>query len=262
MASITNTALSLLKEVGGQAAASMFPYDFEWYMVALELTDSNDKTIDYLTFPVAPDSISKTEPNRTNIKKSMTGVTVLTNPSFTPQEINIKGSFGRNFKILLDTKTITSSLSVNKGKYSLYSIMNSMNNSSILSFSFNSFNLGVKTGYGVLKILQAMLSKSVGLDESGKPLRLYFYNMALGESYLVAVPSGGAQYAQDLNNNMIWRYNLTLTILAPLEAVKSTSDGLKDALKPSLIQSGVNTVANSVMDAMQPVTETVLEGWL
>lgn len=50
-----------------------------------------------------------------------------------------------------------------------------------------------------MKILQAMASKSVGLDDKGKPLRLYFYNMALGESYLVAIPPSGVQFSQDLS---------------------------------------------------------------
>ena len=114
-----------------------------------------------------------------------------------------------------------------------------------------------------MKILQAMISKSVGLDESGRPLRLYFYNMALGESYLVSIPPSGVQFSQDLSKNMVWNYNMTMIALAPLEAVSNKNDkSLLDKLLPSMIQTGVNEVASVVTDALQPVTETVLEGWL
>lgn len=263
--SALDTVMNMAKSIGGQALASLYPNDFEWYMVALELADSNDNTIDYLTFPIMPDSISKTEPTRTNIKKSMAGVTVLSTPSYSPQEINIKGSFGRQFKILINpkpsTKNNAASMSTNAGKYSLLDIKKK--DSSISGLAFSSFNMNVKTGYGVMKILQAMISKSVGLDESGKPLRLYFYNMALGESYLVSIPPSGVQFSQDLSKNMVWNYNMTMIALAPLEAVSNKNDkSLLDKLLPSMIQTGVNEVASVVTDALQPVTETVLEGWL
>ena len=251
--SALDTVMNMAKSIGGQALASLYPNDFEWYMVALELADSDDNTIDYLTFPIMPDSISKTEPTRTNIKKSM------------PQEINIKGSFGRQFKILInpkpDVSINSSSKSVSAGKYHLFDI--TKKSGSISGLAFSNFNLNVKTGYGVMKILQAMASKSVGLDDKGKPLRLYFYNMALGESYLVAIPPSGVQFSQDLSKNMIWNYNLTLIALAPLEAVSNKNNkSLLDKLLPSMIQTGVSEVASVVTDALQPVTETVLEGWL
>lgn len=263
--SALDTVMNMAKSIGGQALASLYPNDFEWYMVALELADSNDNTIDYLTFPIMPDSISKTEPTRTNIKKSMAGVTVLSTPSYSPQEINIKGSFGRQFKILINPKPSVSidasSKSVNAGKYHLFDI--TKKSGSISGLAFSSFNMNVKTGYGVMKILQAMISKSVGLDESGRPLRLYFYNMALGESYLVSIPPSGVRFSQDLSKNMVWNYNMTMIALAPLEAVSNKNDkSLLDKLLPSMIQTGVNEVASVVTDALQPVTETVLEGWL
>lgn len=263
--SALDTVMNMAKSIGGQALASLYPNDFEWYMVALELADSNDNTIDYLTFPIMPDSISKTEPTRTNIKKAMAGVTVLSTPSYSPQEINIKGSFGRQFKILINPKPSVSidasSKSVSAGKYHLFDI--TKKSGSISGLAFSNFNLNVKTGYGVMKILQAMISKSVGLDEkSGRPLRLYFYNMALGESYLVSIPPSGVQFSQDLSKNMVWNYNMTMIALAPLEAVSNKNDKSFDKLLPSVIQTGVNEVASVVTDALQPVTETVLEGWL
>lgn len=262
--SALDTVMNMAKSIGSQTLASLYPNDFEWYMVALELADSSDNTIDYLTFPIMPDSITKTEPTRTNIKKSMAGVTVLSTPSFSPQEINIKGNFGRQFKILIDPKPSVNINSTNKsvkaGKYTLFDI--SKKSGSISGLAFSNFNLNVKTGYGVLKILQAIANKSVGLDDKGKPFRLYFYNMALGESYLVAIPPSGVQFSQDLSKNMVWNYNLTMIALAPLEAVSSKNSKLLDKLLPSLIQTGVGEVASTVSSALKPVSETVLEGWL
>lgn len=243
----------LQKRIGAKAAAALYPNDFEWYMVALELTDSQDNLIDYLTFPIMPDSITKTEPTRTNVKKSLSGITVLTNPSFTPQEINMKGSFGRNFKILLNTSTPIkgAAFSTTNGKYDLFQIKKKA--STTLSLKKPGFDVGVKTGYGVMKILKAMANKSVGLGEDGKPLRLYFYNMALGESYLVVIPPSGVQFTQDVGKNMIWNYNLTMIAIAPLEAVankKNLDSYLINGLASSTIQTGVNELATLVTRAI------------
>lgn len=252
----------ITKSIGGQALSSLYPNDFEWYMVSLELTDSKDNTIDYLTFPIMPDSITKTEPTRTNIKKSMAGVTVLSAPSYTPQEINLKGSFGRHFKILIDSqpsiKNNAFNMSVTAGKYSLMDIKRK--GRSISGIAFSNYNMNVKTGYGVIKILQAMISKSVGLDESGHPFRLYFYNMALGESYLVSIPPSGVQFSQDLSRNMVWNYNITMMTLAPLEAVSNKDDKtLFNKLLPSMVQTGVSEVASGVSGILKSVSEKVLE---
>lgn len=259
--SALDTVMSLAKSIGTQALSSMYPNDFEWYMVAIELADSQEKTVDYLTFPIMPDSMSKTEYARTNLKKSLSGLTVLSNPSFTPQELTIKGNFGRQFKILANPNgNLGDSNSIKNGKWKLADIIKK-EKGSLPGVAFANFDMNIKTGYGVLKMLQAIVSKSVGLDDYGKPYRLYFYNMALGESYLVFIPPSGIQFSQDVTKNMIWNYSLTMTILAPLEFV-SNRHGEWSSLLESAIQTGVNEVASAVSDALQPVTETVLEGWL
>lgn len=249
-----NQAISLATQLGLQTLSSIFPYDFEWYMVALELTDSEDNTIDYLAFPIQPDSIMKSEPTRTNIKKSMSGVTVLSSDAFVPQDITIRGSFGRQFKLLLNIKTI----SAGTEKYSTVAGVYSLHQTRGLStaINFGSFNLSVKNGYGLTKILQAIVNKSTGLDDKGKPFKLYFYNMALGESYLVAIPPSGAQFTQDLSKNMVWSYSLTMKTLAPLDAVKkSDPKSLGNALATAAITVGVSMLAKGVEDVMDEATD-------
>ena len=245
-----NQAISLAQQIGMQTLASVFPYDFEWYMCALELTDSQDRTIDYLAFPIQPDAIQKSEPTRNNIKKSMAGVTVLSNDAYVPQDITIRGSFGRQFKLLLNFKQIvgnSAQYSTVNGVYALYQVAGKAP-----TIHFSNFNASAKNGYGVIKILQAIVNKSVGLDDEGKPFKLYFYNMALGESYLVAIPPSGAQFSQDVSKNMVWSYSITMKTLAPLDAVKTEEKGsLGKALATAAITAGVAMLAKGVEDSIQ-----------
>jgi hypothetical protein len=110
------------------------------------------------------------------------------------------------------------------------------------------FDPGIKTGFGCVKMMQAIISKSNGVDKSGLPFKLFFYNMALGESYLVVVPPAGLNLSQNLQRNMIWEYNLSMTAIAPLESVKSgkTKTSLTKILAAGAIQKGVNDLAATI----------------
>lgn len=234
----------LFNDLGRAGMNAAFPNDFEYYFTALELTDSLGNTIDYLAFPINPSSIMKSVPKRTNIKMSSAGITSLRSRSFTPQEIMIKGNFGRSFKVLVAPNKYEESaaFSISSGAYSLQDgDVNSLNiNTGIFDASF-------KTGYGVTKLLQSIVEKSSGLDRNGKPLQLYFYNLGLGESYLVEVPSSGLTIAQEEGENMIWGYTLNLTVLAPLQLVKTSSKNSQiNLLSTSVVQSGINTLARDL----------------
>lgn len=243
---VVNEVMNLAKSVGVQAIATMMPHEFEWYMIALELATADNKTIDYLTFPIMPNSLSKVEQNRTSIKKSLSGVTVLQNSALPLGEIVLQGNFGRGFKNLVginnDVSAGALAYSMKAGKYDLYSLQEGSNNKIP---KVRVFNTAVKTGYGVIKMLQAILSKSVGHDNQGRPFRLFFYNMAFGESYQVVVPPNGMRFYQDISNNMIWNYDLRLTVVAPLDAVVKDSRKWKQ-LSASAIQGSVDIVSSEV----------------
>lgn len=247
--SAVKTAKSTLKNLGRSMMATQFPNDFEVYMCSLELADSKDNTIDVFTFPISPESIDKSEPKRTTVVNTAGGVTVLTSPVFMPQSISIKGNFGRTFKILLsgsDSVSLTgAAFSIAAGKRYLYQLQGK----STSSLTMPSFNTGIKTGYGCIKILQSIIDKSNGVDELGFPMKLYFYNMALGESYLVTIPPRGVTFSQNISKNMIWEYNLEMTVIAPLEAVSATK-GAKSSLvsmcSSNVIQKGINEFASSL----------------
>lgn len=251
--SIRQKATGLLQTVGRSAMATLYPNDFEVYLCSLELADSQGNTIDMFTFPINPDGISKTEPKKTSIQSTAGGTTVLTSPVFIPKEINIRGNFGRTFKILLNVSDGAvfngSAMSISAGKYALYQIQGKATN----SLKAPAFDMNVKNGFGCIKILQSIIDKSNGVDDLGLPMRLYFYNMALGESYLVVIPPTGITFSQNVQKNMIWEYNLNMTAVAPLEAVKSAA-GAKTSLKSlcsaGAIQKSVNDLASAITSNM------------
>src|SRR4051812_44167158 len=100
--SIENVArnrMLMLEQVGKTALNIRYPKEFELYLCALELVDQYDNTLRYFVFPVMPSTMQETIPQLTSIKKTMAGVTVLSNPTFVPTDINISGNFGRKFRI-------------------------------------------------------------------------------------------------------------------------------------------------------------------
>lgn len=242
---IADRVIQYATNLGLSAANAALPYDIEYYMVALELTDGGGNTIDYFAFPIMPSSITKSEPKRTNIKQAGTGITVLSSTSFVPQQITLQGNFGKYFRFMLSTKepaAVAASFSVNNGVYNLYeTAVNSMIGSA------EGLTLGMKNGYGSMNILRAIISKSNGIDRQGRPFRLYFYNMALSESFLVVVPPQGLTISQNMQNNGIWEYSLTLQAIAPLSLVASGDKNISSSrgiLSPANIQKGVNDAAN------------------
>jgi hypothetical protein len=213
----------MLKDLGKSALSASYPNDIEYYLCAFELVNSTDNPEEsYFVFPVQPSAIQKSEPTRTNVKKSMSGITVLRNSSFVPQEINIKGNFGKNFKLLADLQGFAwGGTPINNGEF---------------NFDTPSFSTTSKTGYGCIKILQKILEDSQKLDSNGKPKKLYFYNLGFGESYLVIVPPSGMSFSQTEDQNMIWSYQVNMTILTSLS--KLSEDTVQSSSK-SLVNTGV-----------------------
>ena len=244
----------LINTVGRTALNAMFPYDFEVYMMALELTDSKGNMIDYIAFPIMPESITKNEPKRTNIKNTSSGITILNSATYAPEEITIKGNFGRNFKILLAPKEPSATgvaFSTSSGVYALNQVGEG---AKTFSFKTAEFNVGIKTGYGATKLLQSIVSKSNGIDSSGQPFRLYFYNLALGESYLVTVPPSGITLSQNREKNMIWEYSLTLNAIAPLSSLRSQ---IKATSLASAV--GTNAVQKSIYATVSIIQNTIFK---
>lgn len=243
-----NRRKQLFMDLGRAGAHALFPNDFEYYLITLELVNSKDDTIDYLAFPVNPDAMGYTQTTLTNVKKTLGGIVELDTTSFIPRKMNFSGSFGRKFRILLKPLE----LSVKRG-------VNNLGNDNYgpggggqipgtgkLEITTNVFDPRIKTGYGTIKLLESILEKSKGLDEEGKPFRLYLYNPALGHNWMVTFKNFSA--SQDYStSNMMWRYNVDLDIIAPLASIKpDLKTSLLEVLGTNVLQKGVTRLLSDV----------------
>jgi hypothetical protein len=237
-------------DLGRSVMHQTWSKDFEYYMMALELVNGAGATIDYFAFPIMPSGITKSENKRISIKKSFKSTLILTSTAFTPQDIMLRGNFGRALKIMAGTNIVMSGVAfANSVKSGVFGLTNGRG----LSTPQAQFSRFVKTGYGATKLLQSIIQKSDGSDQTG-PYRLYLYNFALGESYLVVAPSKSLTLEQnDAQMNMIWNYTLNLTIIAPLEMVKNITplSSLKKLFDANVIQNSVNRIAKDVVSYLQ-----------
>jgi hypothetical protein len=245
LGSIVKSAMQLGQTIGKGLLSQKFPNCFEYYMCSFELCDYQDNTIDFFTFPIMPKSITKNENNRINVKKSASSVNVIGSKSFIPSEITLKGNFGRDFQILVGYKPVNFKAFKYSTSNNVFTI-DDMDESKVSSKKIQ-FNPIVKTGYGCTKLLQSIINKSSASDDSGYPMKLYFYNQALGEAYLVVPAPNQCTFMQnETQNNMIWEYTINLIAIAPLgnDSPKlKTSLGI--LLKADYARKALNFVAQS-----------------
>lgn len=205
---------------------SLYPREFEAYLISLELVDYNDNIQEYFTFPINPNYISKTEPRVKSIDRTFGKIIVNKSDQFVPKDLVIKGNFGRDFKVVLR----------HKGEVTFNSILNKTT-----FFSSEEFNPIIKSGYGSLKLLQNICQKS---EESinGLHNKLYLHNYLLGESYLVEVIDMTED--QSIASNMMWGYTLRLKIISPV----GRDDGfmLKTNIPASVAGSAQETLNKSL----------------
>lgn len=208
----------LVKTIGKAGMHALFPNDFEFYMIILELVDSEGATVDFLSFPVSPEKIMYENIKLTNIKKSMGGVSVLGTETFVPKNISMSGTFGRKLKLLLSKPTTSeenAARSIDAGVFENAK-------QSGLQIKSQVFNPKLKTGYGAFKLLEGIVDKSSGLDLNNEPFKLFLYNPTLNHSFLVAVNKLVA--TQDYgSSNMMWKYDLSLTAIAPVTNLRDSS---------------------------------------
>ena len=229
---------SLTASIGRAGLHSLYPDDFEYYACALELLDSSDKTVALLIFPVMPDSISETHASPVTVSKSATGIISQFNNTFTPVDISVNGTFGRKIRLLVGSKQVQAT-----------------------GFSFN-MNLGkelveatVKTGYGVIKMLQQIHAKTYELDEKNLPHRLFWYNYALNKNYMVEILN--AAYNQGRENNMMWDYSLTMKGIAPAEAIDHRKGKDKKSIKNILAFDAINKATFKLTKNIKSLSKSI-----
>jgi hypothetical protein len=194
-----------------------------------------------LCFPVNPSSIEETEPQLTNIKKTLSGITVLKTQTFVPTDITISGSFGRNFKVLLGTTYedfISSFVSP---------VFGFVTKKSILKGLKQTFDERVKTGYGCCKIMEDIIQETKRIGEDGQLRKLIFHNPALGNSYIVE--PGALTFKMSEQTNMIWNYSFQMKSVAPLESLftKQQQESIsKQLVVNGYMQGKVNEIIHGV----------------
>lgn len=253
---------ALLTTVGKGVLNAKYPSEFELYVIALELTDVDFNTLRYFIFPVNPSSLEEAQPKLTNIKKTLSGITVLDTTTFITTDISLSGNFGRKFKVLLGS---TYEDFITSFKTTVYNgedrPVTKVTKEGIGNGLKDIFDNRVKTGYGCTKILEEIINESRTLDEYKRPKRLLFHNAAFGNSYLVKAMN--VSFQQNENTNMIWNYNLQLKAIATLDSInqqkiestqreltigsyiqKKVNDTLN--LAGSLLEKGVNAITSKV----------------
>jgi len=238
MSGILDILRPQLNQIGKAGVNALFPNDFEYYAITLELTDSKGKTVDYLTFPVTPSMIGFDDKKVVNIKKTMGGVTSLDTDTEIPKFITMSGMFGRKLRLLI-SPPIENSQSTANGIFSSVSGNGLQINSPVL-------NAKLKTGYGATKVLEAIIKKSSSLDQYNRPNRLYLYIPPLGHNFLVKA----TQFRLDQDyqsSNMLWKYTLAFTTLARIEDLKIENDNQDNSLIKSTSIDILQRTANSVV---------------
>jgi len=228
---------------GKAKLAQNFPRDFELYMCALELVDPDGEQIDYFLFPIMPKNINKNETEATSVQFAFSGISVFNKDGFTPNELIITGDFGRALKMVeLNKESLVRGInySISEGYYSSSDVNLGKN----FVTKVSEIPFGIKTGFGCIKILQSIISKAKSHDSKGRTFHLYFYNPALGESYLVVPTKNPLVLSMnDQSTNMIWQYTLNLVIIADLNDVDNSRH---------IIDNGVlnfNTIQKSIWDS-------------
>lgn len=243
--SLNSRKRSLLRTIGKAGLNALYPKEFEHYFFALELVDHLGQTVDYFAFPILPSSFSEEHTEITNIKKSMGGVVTIKNQTFVPKQINIRGDFGKSLKILLGGKQVELfglRFSMNNGNFGV-----SGNPLSNLVTKYANFSSFAKTGFGCIKMLEALKDKSNQIDPvTKKPYALYCYNSMTGNNYKVEIKRFTHQ--QDKSGmNMIPNYSLSMTATATLESLTEFNQYSSIInLGINLLQKATNNVVNNI----------------
>jgi hypothetical protein len=242
-------------EVGVNAARAMqnalFPDEFEYYALTLEIVNSKGESIEWLTFPVMPESITYDDQSVVNIQKTIGGIVAMDSSTYTPKTISLSGTFGRKFRLLLQPREV-----ITKASEFSISDENSINVTSAKKRV--EFDPRLKTGYGATKLLQRIMELSSSVDEEGQPYRMYLYLPPLGQNFLVK--RNAFQLSQEVSSsNMMWRYSVQLTSIAPLENVVGADvikKSLQNTLVISVLQRGAISAANTVSDSIRQLVGT------
>lgn len=234
---------------------SMFPNEFEYYMLTLELR-RNGLVEDTLIFPVTPDSFYETTQHLVNIKKTNNSVVSLINTSFAPRTIQISGTFGRKIRILFGKQ---STIENENNSFAGFKFSKDINiNKKVFGKGIKidtGLSGGIKTGFGVTKYLESIINKSF----SSAGYMLFLYNPMLGNNYLVECTD--KTFSQSMQNNMLWNYQLTFKALTFAEnvALQTNADREKQTMSENLKFNVINETTNHLVTNIKTTMQSYLK---
>lgn len=213
-----------LVETGRAAIHAIAPDEYEYYLCSLELLDGSGERQGFISFVVMPDQIVESHTPIQTMTKTHSGIVTTFNPSFSPIDITISGTFGKKFRLVTGLadpmKRKGGGLNLSFGKLATTTV-------------------GAKSGYGLMKILEHILIKSEKIDEStGKPYFVIFNNYAFNTHYVVNIVNYNFQQSYD--QNMIWHYNVVM------KAVAEKPKGLGMSMSHFLGSVAANSMANGM----------------
>lgn len=235
--SVIPSTIDAMLNMGRAAMNVVMPDNIEYYLCTLELLDVNNKQQGFLSFSVMPENITESRTPIQTMTKTHKGIVTTFNNTFSPIDISIAGTFGRKFRIVSKCKDPIDTSSPKKGFFGLNmgKVMNAVG-------SWLSSNMSVKSGYGMTKVLDHMLTYANKTDINGQPYFLVFRNYAFNTAYVVNVQ--GFSFSQTTGNNMIWQYQMNLQAVADANEFSLTSQSKN--MKNFLTTVGYNSIANGL----------------
>lgn len=219
------------------------PDNFEYYNCSFELYDGDLNSVAYMEFVVMPNNIVETQTSMLQIIKTSNAVVSTFNPTFNMRDISIQGTFGRKIRVLLGMRETD----------------DDNNGSTIRRIASGNFGVNfmggdvlVKTGYGLTKMMQKIIDRSLRLDGNGKPHFLVFRNYALNSQYVVEVLQ--RSFSQSVENNMMWYYNVEMRAVAPASELVGTEN-----MGKFMKQVAAGAIANSINDIMSDMSRAALQ---
>lgn len=228
--SVVTQTLNAVTTMGKSAVHSLMPDDYEYYLCSFELYNSSKERKGFLSFVVMPDQIVENHNPIQTLIKTHGGIVTVFNPSFAPIDISISGTFGRKWRFVSDyqdpTKEKSGFLNLNIG-------------------SFLNTNLGVKSGYGLTKLLEKMVQTAGEVDDNGKPYFMIFNNYAFNTAYMVNIIS--YNFAQSYDQNMIWRYSIQMKAVGYKPQMTSSAKNLLSTVASNAISNGLTNVISGMI---------------
>ena len=235
--SVIPSTIDAICNMGRAAMNVVMPDNIEYYLCTLELLNVNNEQQGFLSFSVMPENIVESRTPIQTMMKTHKGIVTVFNNSFSPIDISIAGTFGRKFRIVAKCKDPIDITTAKSGFFGLNAgrVLNTVG-------TWLSSNMSVKSGYGLTKVLEHMLTYANKTDINGQPYFLVFRNYAFNTAYVVNVQN--FSFSQSVGNNMIWQYQMNLQAVADANEFALTSRS-KD-MKNFLTTVGYNSVANGL----------------